>query len=473
MTISSTTSTFTRQGSGPADALQANIQGQVITPDDPRYEEARLAWNRTVQQRPALIVTAASAADVAEAVKFARAEGLGVAVQSTGHGVTLPADGALLILTSGLKELRVDEITQTAWLGAGLKWGEVLAETQRHGLAPLLGSSPGVGVVGYTLGGGYGWLGRKYGMAVDSVLAFELVSASGDLVRASATENADLYWGLRGGGGSFGVVTGMEIRLYPVDTVYGGNLLYPAADAREVMRRYRDWIKTNPDELTTSIVVMNFPPIPQIPEPLRGQTFVMVRGCYCGPVEEGEKMITSYWRNWKAPVMDMFGPMPFAEVAKISSDPVNPAPSHSTGAWVRALSDEAIDTLLQYALPQGGPPALTLVEVRHVGGAVTRVAERTNAFSRRDAELLLFAVGMAPTPEAHARTVGHAEQMKQALGPALTGGLYMNFVHGQEARARTKDGYTAEAYARLQEIKAAVDPEDTFRYSYDFAPKKE
>lgn len=179
MTISSTHSTFTRQGSDPAVALQSRIQGQVITPDDPRYEEARLAWNRTVEQRPALIVAAASAADVAEAVKFARAEGLGVAVQSTGHGVTLPADGAMLILTGGLKELRVDERSQTAWVGAGLKWGEVLAETQRHGLAPLLGSSPGVGVVGYTLGGGYGWLGRKYGMAVDSVVAFELVTASG------------------------------------------------------------------------------------------------------------------------------------------------------------------------------------------------------------------------------------------------------------------------------------------------------
>lgn len=471
MNVSSTLSSFARPGSVPAAVLQSSIQGQVITPDDPRYEEARLAWNRTVAQRPELIVAAASASDIAEAVTFARSAGLGVAVQSTGHGVTLPADGALLILTSGLKDLRVDETSQTAWIGAGLQWGEVLAETQKYGLAPLLGSSPGVGVVGYTLGGGLGWLGRKYGLAVDSVLVFELVTAAGDVVRASASENPDLYWGLRGGGGSFGVVTGMEIRIYPVDMVYGGNLLYPAADARDVMRRYRDWIKTNPDELTTSIVLMNFPPIPQVPEPLRGQSFVMVRGCYAGSLEEGEALITGYWRSWKAPVMDMFGPMPFAEVAKISSDPVNPSASYSTGAWLRELSNEAIDTLIQYALPQGGPPALTMTEVRHVGGAVARISDGDCAFSRRDAELLLFAVGMAPVPEMYARAEQQAEQMKQALASVLTGGVYMNFVHGQEARDRTKDGYSPEAYARLQSIKAAVDPEDTFRYSYDFDSK--
>lgn len=464
MTLSSTPSTVTE--------LQSLLQGQVITPTDPRYDEARLAWNRSVEQRPALIVAAASASDVAEAVRYARANGLGVAVQSTGHGVTLPANDCLLILTSGLKDLRVDEKSQTAWVGAGFKWGEVLAETQQHGLAPLLGSSPTVGVVGYTLGGGLGWLGRKHGLAVDSVLKFELVTAAGELVTASAAENADLYWGLRGGGGSFGVVTGMEIRLYPVQTVYGGNLIYPAADAREVMRRYSEWIKTNPDELTTSVVLINFPPIPQVPEPLRGKSFVMVRGCYCGPLEEGEALITRYWRNWKAPVMDMFGPMPFAEVAKISSDPVNPAPSHTTGAWMRKLSNEAIDTLLKYAFPQGAPPALTVVEVRHAGGAINRVRPGSTAFSRRDAELVLFAVGMTPTAEIYANVVHHAELMKEELAPALTGGLYMNFVYGEEARTRTRDGYTPEAYERLQAVKAAVDPENTFRYSYDIAPKK-
>lgn len=456
--------------SDPLAALQARVQGPVIAPSDPRYAEARLAWNRSVNQSPALIVAAASAADVAEAVRYARAQGLGIAVQSTGHGVTLPADGALLILTAALKDLRVDPAAQTAWLGAGLQWGEVLAETQQHGLAPLLGSSPTVSVVGYTLGGGLGWLGRKHGLAVDSVISFELVSPAGEVIRASAEENADLFWGLRGGGGSFGVVTGMEIRLYPVEMVYGGNLLYPIEDAREVMQRYREWIRSAPDALTTSVVLMNFPPFPQVPEPVRGKSFVMVRGCYAGPLEEGEAALR-YWRDWKAPAVDLFGPMPFREVAKISSDPVNPGPSFSTGAWVRELSDEAIDTLIRCHRPQGGPPALTLVEVRHAGGAIARVDPASAAYSHRDAQLVLFCVGMAPTPEAYANAAGLAARMKEELAPALTGGMYMNFVHGQEARARTRQGYSPEAYSKLQALKAKYDPDNLFRYSYDIAAK--
>jgi hypothetical protein len=238
------------------------------------------------------------------------------------------------------------------------------------------------------------------------------------------------------------------------------------------MQRYRAWIRSAPGALTTSVVLMNYPPIPQLPEMLRGKSFVIVRGCYAGPVEEGQALLQS-WREWQKPLIDDFKEMPFREVARISSDPVNPMPSKGTGAWMRALSDEAIDTLIRYALPQGGPPVLTVVEVRHAGGAISRVPQEASAFSLRDAELVLFCVGAAPTPEAFIRVGLYLGQMKQELGPALTGGVYMNFVAGQEARKRTKDGYHPRALRALKALKASVDPQNTFRYSYDIAPESE
>jgi FAD/FMN-containing dehydrogenase len=231
----------------PLAQLRASISGQVITPEDTGYNAARQAWNLAVNQHPALIVIAQTADDIAEAVRFADAQDLSIAVQATGHGVIREASDSLLLVTSQLTDVRVDPSTRTAWVSAGAKWGRVLAQTQPFGLAPLLGSSPDVGAIGYTLGGGMGWLARKYGLSTDSVNRFELVTADGEIIRASREENADLSWGLRGGGGNFGVVTGMEIRLYPVTTVYAGNLYYPAQNAREVYAHYRQWIATAPD----------------------------------------------------------------------------------------------------------------------------------------------------------------------------------------------------------------------------------
>ncbi len=445
--------------------LAERVQGQVLAPGDAGYDEARLAWNRAVDQQPAVIVAALRTEDVVEAVCFAHKQGLGVAVQSTGHGVIRNTDGAVLVVTSRMKELYLDVEAQTARLGAGLEWGEVLAVTQKYGLAPLLGSSPNVGVVGYTLGGGLGWLGRKYGLAADSVLSFEVVSAAGDILRADPVQNTELFWALRGGGGSFGIVTSMEIKLYPVKTVYGGNLLYPGEMAREVMQRYREWIANAPEELTSSIVLMNYPALPQVPEFLRGKSFVMVRGVYSGRVLEGEKLL-DYWRKWVSPAVDDFRVMPFSEVARVSNDPLNPMPSFGTGAWMRELSDEAIDTLIRYAAREGG---LSVVEVRHAGGAVARGGPHPAAFGHRDAPLVLFAVGTTPTPEAFERLRSYTEKMKEDLCAALTGGVYMNFLSGEEARERTRQGYSPATFRGLQEVKAKYDPENLFHYGYDLA----
>ena len=360
------------------EQLKMQVQGAVIVPGDADYDTARMAWNLTVTQHPDMIVVAESAADVAAAVRFAVDNGLGVAIQSTGHGITLPADGALLIVTSRLTALQVNAQAQTAWVSAGLQWKHVLAEAQKYGLAPLLGSSPEVGVMGYTLGGGMGWLARKYGLATDSVRMFEVVTAAGEVIRASATENADLFWALRGGGGSFGVVTGMEIRLYPVDMVYGGNLFYPGAMAREVFARYRQWIALAPEALTSSISIVKFPPLPEVPEPMRGQAFVIVRGLFAGPVAEGEALVNA-WRDWSAPLMDDFRAMPFAEVGTVSNEPVDPMPGLSSGAWLREISDEVVDTLIT-RIAEGQSPVVA-AEIRHAGGAIARADASASAYS--------------------------------------------------------------------------------------------
>lgn len=463
-----TISTIVETASRAAE-LQSQIQGKVILAGDPQYDQARQAWNLTVDQHPAMIVVAENAADIVQAVRHARQYAFKVAVQSTGHGVALPSDGSMLILTSQLKEIRIDPEARTAWLAAGLKWGEVLAKSGPLGLAPLLGSSPDVGVIGYTLGGGMGWLGRKYGLSTDSVNFFEVVTADGQLVHASSTENSDLYWGLRGGGGNFGVITGMEIRLYPVSEVYGGNLIYPLALAKEVFAHYRQWITQASDELTSSIVIMNIPPLPVFPEPLRGQTVVMVRGCYCGSPEEGEALL-NHWRNWKAPMIDDFKIMPFTQVATISNDPVDPMPGLSSSAWLKDLSDETVDLLLHYGAAHGGPCPLTVTEVRFAGGAIAKVDPHASAYGNRDATLLLQMIGMAPTPQVLENLKGYVKEFKQALNPHLTGGVYINFLEGEENQARSKDAYTPENYRRLQSLKAKYDPDNIFCHGFHIPP---
>ncbi|KPK13284.1 MAG: hypothetical protein AMJ56_02595 [Anaerolineae bacterium SG8_19] len=453
---------------GRAVQLQECIQGQVITPVDPDYDEARKAWNLSVDQHPAVIVYAESAVDIAEAVRFARSEGLGVAVQSTGHGNVRPADNCLLIITSRMRDIRVDVHSQTAWVQAGAKWGMVLEKTHPLGLAPLLGSSPDVSVMGYTLGGGMGWLARKYGLATDSVRYFEVVTAEGEIIRASHTENSDLFWGMRGGGGSLGIVTSMEIQLYPVTTVYGGNLFYPVSEAKEVFGRYRDWISSAPDELTSSIVIMNYPPIPELPEFLRGRSFAIVRGCYCGPIEEGEALL-GYWRDWQEPIIDDFKTMPFSEVATISNDPVDPLPGLSSGTWLQELTDEVLDTLIRYGVPSEGPPAYLMTEVRHAGGAIARVDPSANAYSHRDAPHSLQVVGITGTPEAYRYLQTYTQSLKRDLERYMMG-VYMNWLEGEESRECIQDGFSPEAYRRLRELKAQYDPDNRFSFSFNIQP---
>ena len=448
--------------------LATRVQGQVIAPGEARYDALRAAWNLTVDQYPALIVAAESAADIAAAVRYAREADLKVAVQATGHGVIRPANDSLLILTSNMTDVRVDAEARTAWVSAGAKWAKVLEAAQAVGLAPLLGSSPDVGAIGYTLGGGMGWLARKYGLSIDSVNCFEVVMANGNLVEASTQQNTDLFWGLRGGGGGLGVVTGMEIRLYPVSQFYGGNLYYPIDLAPALFARYRDWIASAPDELTSSIVIMNYPPLPFFPEPLRGKPIAQIRGAYCGPIERGEALL-NFWREWHAPLIDDFAVRPFSDIAKVSNDPVDPMPGLSSGAWLKDLSDETLATLIDHGAATTGPKPVMVTEVRHAGGAIARVDPHTNAYSHRFAQHSLEVIGAAPTREAQTAFHAHVAQLKHALQSHLTGGVYLNFLEGADALTHSRDGFSPEAYRRLQTLKALYDPDNRFSHSYDLA----
>lgn len=261
-----------------AARLRQQVSGHVLTREDSGYDQTRRGWGLAIDQHPALIVVPDDATDVATAVRFARDAGLSVAVQSTGHGVLYPGDDSLLIVTSRMASVHVDAETHTARVEAGATWQPVLDAATPHGLAPLLGSAPHVGVVGYVLGGGIGWLGRRYGFGCDSVRRIELVTADGELREASHAQHIDLFWALRGGGGNFGVVTALELDLYPVPTLYGGTLVYPEESIRDALRLYRDWIKTVPDEMTSALAMVRFPDREQVPEAFRGKTLALVTG---------------------------------------------------------------------------------------------------------------------------------------------------------------------------------------------------
>jgi len=455
---------------GKIENIKNQLRGSIFVPGEDGYDESRAAWNLTVDQHPEVIVVARDAADIAAAVSFASQNGLGVAAQSTGHGIGQPADGCLLVRTSDLTGVEVDVDSRSAYVESGARWGAVLEKAQAAGLAPLLGSSPEVGVAGYTLGGGFGWLGRKYGLALDSVNYFDAVTADGQVQRVSENENADLFWAMRGGGGGFALLAGMQIRLYPVETVYAGNLFYSSKDAKQVFTRYREWIRDAPDELTSAIVLMNYPPLDMVPEIFRGKSFVIVRGCWCGDPDQGEELL-SYWRDWKQPVHDFWGEIPFSQAATISNDPVDPMPSYFSGAWMSDLEDGAVDIILERTLPRGGPPVLVFTEVRHAGGAVARVDADANAYSHRDSELVLEIIGLAPTPDAFQNIESYISGMMGELNPHLTGGVYMNFLEGDRVEKRVRDAYPPDKFQRLQQIKARYDPGNMFRFGFGIDPQ--
>src|SRR6516162_7633819 len=346
--------TDTTAGRG-LEALRAAIAGRVFVPGEAGYDQARRAWNLAVDQRPAVVVETGSAADVAPAVRFARAHGMRIAPQGTGHGAgpLEPLDGAMLLRMTRMRTVRIDPAARTARVEAGAVWQDVTVPAAGHGLAGLAGSSPNVGVTGYTLGGGLGWLARRYGLAANSVTAAELVTPGGDLVRADAGHEPDLLWAVRGGGG-VGVVTALEMQLYPVGELYAGDLFFPIQRTAEVLHAWREWTATAPDDVTSIAHIVRLPPLPELPEALQGRAFAIVEAAYLGDAGSGAELILPLRRL--GPELDTFAMIPASALGQLNMDPTDPMPAKGDGAFLADFPAAAIDALVAELGPDAETP---------------------------------------------------------------------------------------------------------------------
>ena len=446
--------------SRPARALD----GKIITPEHARFDEARRAWNLTVDQRPAAVVFPESAQDVAAAVLFARQHGLRVAAQGTGHnaGPLGSLQDTILLKTERMRGVQIDPKACLARVEAGAVWLEVVEAAAQHGLAALAGSSPDVGVVGYTLGGGMSFLARKYGLSANAVRAIELVTADGRLVRCDRESEPDLFWALRGGGGSFGVVTAIELELFQIKHAYAGVLFYPIERGSEVLHAWRELTHDDsvPVELTTVGRFLRLPPIPEIPEALRGKSFVIVEAFHVGEQAQADELLAPL--RALGPVNDTIGMVPMPALSHLHMDPEQPVPGFGDGLMVAELPQEAVDAFVEVAGQNARFPLLT-VELRHLGGALGRPHRTHGALSSIDAQYSLFAAGMVPAPELEAPARAHVQAVKTALGPWAASHMYLNFAETQGDPARF---WTQQAYHRLRRIKAAVDPDDLIRSNH-------
>jgi FAD/FMN-containing dehydrogenase len=434
----------------------------IVLPHDPNWDDARRAWNLAVDQQPAAVALPESAGDVGAVVRWARERGLRVAPQGTGHNAHPLGSLAhtVLLKTERMRGVTIDLRRRRARVDAGVLWAELTEAAADYGLAALAGSSPDVGVVGYTLGGGISWFARRHGLASNSVTAIELVNAEGDVIRADAERHADLFWALRGGGGSFGVVTALEFELYPITDVYAGILFFPLARGAEVLRAWRRWVDQVPDEVTSVGRFLQFPPLPQIPEPLRGGSFAVVEAASMLSKDATDELLRPL--RDLGPQLDTFATMPVRELKRLHMDPEQPVPGEGDGMVLSDLNDTAIDALVQTAGAGSHSPLLS-VELRHAGGALARNVPGGGAVSSVGGRFVLFAVGMAPTPQAGAAVRAHVELVQNALSRWDAGQGFSNLATKRQRGERLFGDVT---YRRLQAVKAAIDPDDVFRSNH-------
>jgi len=444
------------------ERLSTSLDGELVRPGDPTWDDARTAWNLAVDQRPAAVVLAESAADVSETVQAAREAGLRVAPQGTGHGASPIGDlsDTILLRTTRMRGVSIDPARRTARVEAGVLWQELTDAAAEFGLAGLAGSSHDVGVVGYTLGGGISWLARKFGLSSNSVVAAEVVDADGTERRVDYENDPDLFWAIRGGGGAFAVVTALEIRLYPVAEIYAGTLFFPIDGAREVLSAWLELTDRAPEELMSVGRIMRFADLPMVPEPVRGKEFALVEIAYLGSEADGIEL-TRPLREL-GPVLDTTAMIPARRLSELHMDPPAPVPGIGDGRLLDALSIETVDAIVESVGAESGSTLLS-VEVRQLGGALARRAEGDGA-AFLDREFALFAVGMAPTAEFGAKTRSDVERVLAAVEPWDSGRDYLNFRENETTGERL---FSAGRYARLRAIKAAVDPENRIRSNHE------
>lgn len=439
--------------------LARELDGRVFDGADPAAAPHLAGFNTAVSHRPAVVVVAESPGDVAAAVRYARAEGLSVAVQATGHGAVAPAaDTTLLVTTAAMRRVEVDPDRQVARVEAGVRWREVIDAAAPYGLAPLSGSSSGVGVVGYTLGGGMGHLARRHGFAADHVVSVDLVTADGQLRTVTAESDPALFWALRGGQSSFGIVTGLEFELVPVPEFFGGALVFTGGAVEDALRAWARWAPTLPEEATTSVALLRLPPLDDVPPPLRGVVSLAVRFGFLGSAGDAEALVAPL-RAVADPVLGGLGPMPYAAVDAIHMDPTEPMPAVTRGGLLRELTPQAVDALLRAAGPDVDLP-LAMVEIRLMGGALARPAPVPNAVAGRDGAFSVTAIAPAPPPLA-AVAPAVAGGVVAALQPWSTGSSLVNFVGSADPEALRR-AWPAETLERLADVKAWVDPDAVF-----------
>jgi hypothetical protein len=441
-------------------ALRPRLRGRLVVRADGWWDAARAAWNLAVDQQPSAVVEAQDARDVVETVRFARARGLRVAPQGTGHNAAPLGElrGTILLKTHAMRGIRIDAEARTARVEAGVLWQELVDAAAEHGLCGLLGSSPDVGVVGYTVGGGLSWFGRKHGLSCSSVLAAEVVTADGELRRVDPQHEPELFWALRGGGGGFAVVTALELQLFPVREVHAGALFWPMDRGEDVWLTWREWVDTLPEDMTTWARFMQFPPIPDVPEPLRGGSFMIVEACHLGTREEADALLAELRRL--EPVMDTFATIATTALPHVHMDPEHPVPATGEGMLLADFPDEAVHELVRLAGAGSGSP-LVSVEVRHLGGALARAG--TGALQSLRGRFAVFAVGAAPTPELGRLVDEHCDKVLAALAPWDSGARYLNF---SERSADPSAFFPPTTLARLRDVKSRYDAGDVLRSNH-------
>jgi FAD/FMN-containing dehydrogenase len=443
--------------------LRAIFRGTLLRPGDPGYEPARRVWNGMIDRRPALIARCAGAADVIRAVGYARERGLPLAVRGGGHNVAGNAvcDGGVVIDLSAMKAIRVDPARRMARAEGGVTWGELDRETQAFGLATTGGIVSTTGIAGLTLGGGIGWLGRSYGLACDNLLSVDLVTADGQLRTVSAAEHVDLFRGLRGGGGNFGVATSLEFRLHPVGPVFGGLLIHPFDAARDLLRLYRDFTAAAPPELTCFAVLTSS---------AEGAPVAAIAACYNGRPEEGERLLRPL-RAFGSPLMDGMGPMPYIALQGML-DPFYPPGllNYWKSSFLTGLGDDAIDVMLAHCADR--PTPLCHMALEQMGGAVSRVGAEETAFDHRDRPFNFLCLGISADATQAEACVRWARGFWEAMQPFASGGVYVNYLgaEAEEGADRVRAAYGTAKYEWLAALKAAYDPANLFRMNQNIRP---
>jgi FAD/FMN-containing dehydrogenase len=460
------------EGWEPTAGKIAGFRGRIISADHADYNIARSVWNGAIDRRPRLIAQCTGTADVVAAVRFAREHDLEIAIRGGGHNVagTAVCDDGIVIDLSAMRGVRVDPADSRAWVQGGALWGDVDHETQAHGLATTGGIVSHTGVAGLTLGGGVGWLMRKHGLTVDNLLAAEVVTAAGKVLRASEDQHSDLFWALRGGGGNFGVVTAFEFRLHPVGpTVLAGPILWDARDAVEVLRFYRDFVREAPDELGTVVRFGAAPPIGVIPEDLHWRPVVMVGTCYVGPIDDGEQCLRRL-RGCGTPLIDLVGPSPYSGFqSALDSTVVHGWNYYWKSTHLPELADDLINVIAEHAFSCSSPRSYAAMF--HLKGALSRVTEGGTAFGNRQAShaITLDAV-WRPGEDFGDRDTTWTREFFAALG-RFREGVYVNFLGGDEDADRVREAYGDSVYDRLVDVKTKYDRDNIFHHNQNIRPK--